>query len=705
MTTRPITPEPTEGSGPKTEGRGVSSRTAAWLAWSMWTLSVAFIAGAPLFDFLTPPRYPGEDDWALLDVFFVALALVYVTVGALVASRRPENPIGWIFCVTGLIANSFQGFALTYAAYALSVTYVSLPGGEYVAWVSQWVGVPVVALATVLLWLLFPGGRLPSRRWWIVVWIAVLGSVMSAAGEALAPGFLEVVSIENPFGIGGAVGDFAGTVGTVGLILFLASMSLAAVSLIVRLVRAQGEERQQLKWFALAAAMMIGGFSAAFLLSFSPLLNEIGWFVGFLGFMLFPVVVGIAILRHHLYEIDIIINRALVYGSLTAIVVGAYVLVVGGLGALLQPRGNLLVSILVVGLVAVLFQPLRARFQRGVNRLMYGERDEPYKVLSRLGRRLEGTLAPDAALKTIVETIAQALKLPYAAITLAQEGTFVTAAEYGTSSGEPLVLPLTYGPETVGQLILNPRAPEGAFTTSDLRALEDLARQVGVTAYAVRLTADLQRSRERLVTAREEERRRLRRELHDGIGPQLAALTLKLETARNKLANDPVADALLSDLAARARSAVVDVRRSVHALRPPALDELGLVPALRETAAQYDQGSFRISVEAPEDLPPLPAAVEVAAYHIAQEAITNVVRHAEARSCLVRLDLDDEVGLLRLEVEDDGRGIGPERGTGVGLSSMRERAEELGGTCEIESVATGGTRVRVELPCVLESVI
>jgi len=384
-------------------------------------------------------------------------------------------------------------------------------------------------------------------------------------------------------------------------------------------------------------------------------------------------------------------------------------MLVGSLSILSQTSigGNLAVSILVIGVIAVLIQPLRSRLQRGVNHLMYGERDEPHKVLSRLGRKLEGTLAPGAALKTTVETIAQALKNPYAAITLTRDGGIATAAEYGSLSSETLVLPLTYGAEAVGQLILGPRAPGEAFTSSDLRLLEDLARQVGVTAYAVRLTADLQRSRERLVTTREEERRRLRRELHDGIGPQLAALTLKLETARNKLAHDPAADALLSDLAERTRSAVVDVRRSVHALRPPALDELGLVPALRETAAQYGQGGLRISVEALEDLPSLPAAVEVAAYHIdyiAQEAMTNAVRHAEAKACVVRLDLDDEAGLLRLEVEDDGCGTGPGRGTGVGLSSMRERAEELGGTCVIGPVATGGTRVRVKLPCASELV-
>jgi hypothetical protein len=197
--------------------------------------------------------------------------------------------------------------------------------------------------------------------------MAVLGSIMLAVGEALAPGLLDVLSIFNPAGISGATGDFVVTLGKVGLFLFLASMLLAALSLVVRLVRARGEERQQLKWFVFAAAMMIGGFSASYLLSFSSRLNEIGWFLGFLGFMLFPVAVGIAILRYHLYDIDIIINRTLVYGSLTAIIVGAYALAVGGLGALLQARGNLLVSILVVGLVAVLFQPLRARFQRGVN--------------------------------------------------------------------------------------------------------------------------------------------------------------------------------------------------------------------------------------------------------------------------------------------------------------------------------------------------
>jgi signal transduction histidine kinase len=200
------------------------------------------------------------------------------------------------------------------------------------------------------------------------------------------------------------------------------------------------------------------------------------------------------------------------------------------------------------------------------------------------------------------------------------------------------------------------------------------------------------------VTAREEERRRLRRDLHDGVGPQLAALTLKIETARNNLSGVPGAGDLLSDLADRARAAVTDVRGAVHDLRPPALDELGLVPALRETAAQYGQGGLNVTVEAPEDLPALPAAVEVAAYRIAQEAMTNAVRHAGARRCAVRFDLEPGAGVLRLEVVDDGGGLAADSSPGVGLASMRERTEELGGTFSVEPVPGGGTRVRADLP-------
>jgi signal transduction histidine kinase len=433
-------------------------------------------------------------------------------------------------------------------------------------------------------------------------------------------------------------------------------------------------------------------------------------------FLLVPLAIGFAVLRYRLWDIDVLINRTLVYGLLTACVIGLYVLVVVGLGTLLSMQGNLLIALLTTGLVAVLFQPLRERLQQAVNRLMFGERDDPYGILLRLGSRLEATLSTDSVLPTIVETVAQALKLPYAAITWGQgaaESAPVVAASYGRA-GEPQALvrvPLVYRQEQVGELWLAPRGPSESLTPADQRLLQDLARQVGVAVHAVRLTADLQRlmgdvqrSRERLVLAREEERRRLRRDLHDGLGPRLAGLTLKLETARNRLGHDPLAETLLSDLIAHTQEAVADIRRLVYALRPPALDELGLIPALQEQVLLYsDQGpnAIHISLEAPEHLPPLPAAVEVAIFRIVQEALTNVVRHSHASRCVVRLALHEHERRLVLEIEDNGRGLAPTQSTGVGLASMRERAEELGGMCEVKQGPTGGTCVCVRLPFVL----
>jgi signal transduction histidine kinase len=478
-------------------------------------------------------------------------------------------------------------------------------------------------------------------------------------------------------------------------------------------------ERQQTKWIVFGMTLGFLADMANLLPPFVvPALRQPGpahvLFMAFsegtlIVFLLLPLAIGFAVLRYRLWDIDVLINRTLVYGLLTACVIGLYVLVVVGLGTLLSMQGNLLIALLTTGLVAVLFQPLRERLQQAVNRLMFGERDDPYRILSRLGSRLEATLTTDSVLPTIVETVAQALKLPYAAITWGQGAAScepMVAASYGRA-GECQALvrvPLVYRQEQVGDLWLAPRGPSESLTPADQRLLHDLARQVGVAVHAVRLTADLQRSRERLVSAREEERRRLRRDLHDGLGPRLAGLTLKLETARNRLSHDPLADTLLSEVIARTQEAVADIRHLVYALRPPALDELGLIAALQEQILQYsDQGSHEIHIdlEAPEYLPPLPAAVEVAIFRIVQEALTNVVRHSQASRCIVRLVLHEQEHLLDLQIEDNGCGLAPTRNTGVGFASMRERAEELGGTCEVKQVPTGGTCVHVRLPSLL----
>lgn len=427
--------------------------------------------------------------------------------------------------------------------------------------------------------------------------------------------------------------------------------------------------------------------------------------MGIIGLVI-PIAIGISIQRYRLWEVDALINRTFVYFSLTIIVAGIYILVVGTLGALFQTEANLFVSLLATGLVAVSFQPLREHLQRGVNRLLYGERDDPYAVLGRLAERLEVVVASESVLPTIVETVAEALKLPYVAIALKKGESLRIEAEYARTPdhGEPAdaeILPLVYQSETIGQLILARRAPDEPFSQVDRHLLETIARQAGIAAYNLRLTQDLRRSRERLVTTREEERRRLRRDLHDGLGPALASMSFKLDAVHNLADRDPDAvRKLVAELKTQMQDALADIRRIAYNLRPPALDELGLTGALKEYIAACNEAQGpQIRLEMPADLPPLPAAVEVAVYRIALEAITNVSRHARARTCCVRLSLS---GDLCLEVTDDGCGIPAAVRAGVGLSSMRERAEELGGKCIIEPLPREGSRVLACLPLSLE---
>jgi signal transduction histidine kinase len=495
-------------------------------------------------------------------------------------------------------------------------------------------------------------------------------------------------------------------------------------------------QRSQIRWIVWGAiAAILGLLLQTLPLTFDPLrvsplafdlagparvlYDFIQYPIGQLLKLLFPISIAFAIRRHRLWNIDILINRALVYGALTTIIIGIYVIVVGVLGTLIQGRGNLLISILATGLVAVLVQPLRDRLQRGVNRMMYGERDDPVTVLSRLGQRLEGTLAPDAVLPSLVETVAQALKLPYVAIEPASQrldsqptpDSLLTSIpsptiSFGNPQPDVIRLPLIYQTETIGQLIVSPRSPGEALSPMDRHLLENIAHQAGMAVHAANLTADLQRSRQHLVTAREEERRRLRRDLHDGLGPNLASQGLKLAAVKQLLEKDPdSAMPLLDQVMAQNKSTVEDVRRLVYGLRPPALDELGLVAAIRDHVAGMDHNSsLQIEITEPVGgLPPLSAAVEVAAYRIALEALTNVIRHAQAQRCVIRFSLDqeDSTRTLQLEIEDNGKGMSVQRWIGVGLRSMRERAEELGGTCLIEPIIERGTRVCVKIPLIL----
>jgi len=359
--------------------------------------------------------------------------------------------------------------------------------------------------------------------------------------------------------------------------------------------------------------------------------------------------------------------------------------------------------------VAVLFQPLRERLQRGVNRFFFGRRDDPLGALSQLGRRLETAISAEMVLPTLVETIAQTLKLPFVAISLRTGETFTRVAQTGVEATDAIEIPLVYQGKTVGQLIAGARGPGESFHQNDKRLLESIAHQAGPAVQSIQLTTALQHSRFQLVTAREEERRRIRRDLHDSLGATLAALHLEAGAIKRSIRNNPdKAEALVDEFRGDLRVTIDDIRRLVYDLRPPTLDQLGLVAAVRAQAAQCSRAGDRspgessdpmlqVRVEAPEELPPLPAAVEVAAYRITQEALTNVLHHSQAHNCLVRLDLADE---LRVEILDDGVGLatGRDRNGGLGMLSMHERAVELGGSCIVELAPGGGTRVLASLP-------
>jgi signal transduction histidine kinase len=614
-------------------------------------------------------------------VMEICFAAVCLTLAAVIFRRRSDERMAlFVALLLVLLGTTFWG-----TTDALSLYH---PAGS---WVSESLDA-VGKMSLFLFFYLFPDGRFVPH-WTRYLALTMIAGVISGI---IFPGTpLAVSNWPVPL-----------------LLLFMLGWLLIGVfAQIYRYRRVSGPvQRQQTKWVLFGFAGALVGFlgviffgEVLFSLAEPGTRGElVGMTIMTLSMLLIPLSIGAAILRHRLFDIDVVINRTLVYGALTACIVGIYVLVVGYLGSLLKTDGNLAISLVATGVVAVLFAPLRERLQLGVNRLMYGERDDPYAAVSRLGERLEATLAPEEVLPRIVETVREALKLPYAAIALPRDGAdFEVAAASGEKPpADLLVLHLSYGGESVGRLLLAPRAPGEGFSSADRSLLDSLARHAGVAVHGVRVMADLRRSRERLVLAREEERRRLRRDLHDELAPTLAALGLSAATVSELIPVDPEGAASANEkLRATIRATVGDVRRLVYDLRPPALDELGLVEAVRERASRYSahEEGFRVKVEAPDELPPLPAAVEVAAYRIVQEALTNVSRHAKARSCTVRLACPNG-RTLEVEVTDDGVGLPDTPEGGVGLSSMRERAVELGGACETMLASPSGTRVFARLP-------
>jgi hypothetical protein len=413
----------------------LSRRSASWLAWGLWLLCVALISFALLFYFLASPT----DTPPALTAFLRVLSLAFPTVGALVASRRPENPIGWIFCGAGLLYG-VQAFASGYADYAL-------PGGELMAWISGWIGVPVLPLAGALLVLLFPNGKLLSRNWQPVVWMAVCGSAMLALGAALGPGYLSFQpTFDNPLGLGGAIGKLvpsessplfdqpslakstdtkinAGVVEIfvrIGFFFVLVSWLFAVAAMITRTDQARGAERQQLKWFVYTVALLVVGFLAA-LLGFGQ--HSVAWNLGIAAFDFLPIAAGIAILRYRLYDIDVVINRTLVYGVLTAalalVYVGSIVLLQGLFRALTGENSQLAVVASTLA-IAALFVPLRRRVQAFIDRRFYRRKYDVAETLQAFNIRLRDDVDLDSVADDLVGVVKETMQPAHVSLWLRQ---------------------------------------------------------------------------------------------------------------------------------------------------------------------------------------------------------------------------------------------------------------------------------------------
>jgi signal transduction histidine kinase len=538
----------------------------------------------------------------------------------------------------------------------------------------------------VFLWLvlaayLVPDGHTLSRRWSRWVQLGLVGVMVFLVGSAGdAEGFRSEHDGTDPpltwlpAPVSGLLG-FAGLLATI-VLFFGAGFAVGA-----RLRRASGAVRLQLLWLVWGATSLpvalVLAWVSHLVLDDNQVVMDLALTLAGLGL---PAAIGIAILRYRLFDIQVVLSRTLTYGVLVASVAALYALLLFGADRLLgDSTAGGLVTVVVV---AVAVHPAYAFLSRRIERWVYGYRSDPAAALRRLSASTD-SVDPLRVVDTITASVAEALKVDHVWV----------ETESGPDDPRVTRVALVHRGEWVGDLAVD--VPPGrTLSTADIALLHDLARQAAVTVRAVQLAAELQASRSRIVTAREEERRRLRRDLHDGLGPSLAGILLRAQAAQSRR-DDEERDAILTEIREETRAAITEVRRVVDDLRPPAIDEVGLVGAIRQRAAALATEALVYEVDGPDRLPPLPAAVEVAAYRIASEAMTNVARHSGASRCRVDLELGRSLGLT---VTDNGRGGAGATGSGVGWTSMTERASELGGSCTIAGRADGGLVVRAVLP-------
>ncbi|MEO8898766.1 MAG: sensor histidine kinase [Candidatus Dormibacter sp.] len=698
-------------------------RTTA-LAVGLGALAIVAAAATASLAFLNRATLPNLD---AADPTSIIIPTGLAVLGVLVASRRPHNPTGWLFLFIA-VAGGVQGVEDQYVRFALLTHGGHLPMVVWVGWLNSWstlVIFPTGGLALLLL--LLPDGRLPSRRWRPVVAVALGLTFLVTVLTALTPGPLAPSSNGvnyptpmNPLGLallrgiyttGNSTTVISSVLWFVGLIVLL----VAAAAPFVRMRRSTGDQRQQLRWIAWAVLCTVIALVPFSFLAGSVLPDwsfDIPLLLGF-GVAL-PLAAGIAIFKYRLYDIDIVISRTLVYGSLAVFITAVYVGIAVGIGAAIGGGGkpNLGLSILATAIVAVGFQPVRERVQRVANRLVYGKRATPYEVLSQFSERVAESYATDEVMPRMARVLAEGTGAQRADVWVRAGTTWHNAAVWPADAGLAGSVPASNGSlplldgvnrmvevrhqgEVLGALSVTKRSGE-QLTPVEENLLSHLAGQAGLVLKNVGLTADLQArleelraSRQRLVTAQDEERRRLERNLHDGAQQHLVALKVKLGLAEMLMGRDPdKARLTLVQLKADADDALDTLRDLARGIYPPLLAEKGLAAALK---SQVRKATLPVAVEA-AGVGRYSQDVEAAVYFSVLEALQNVQKYAAATR--VRIRLRAEAGELRFSVDDDGRGFATAAARkGSGLINMADRLEALGGQLQVTSTIGTGTSV------------
>jgi len=653
------------------------------------------------------------------DFLLLASTLVQLGVAAIVGLRRPGHPVGWLLLAS--ITASLVDTALlqTFVIYSIDITHRAVPGGDLAGTFEQMMWLPYVVPLAVFLPLVFPSGTLLSRRWRPVLWVAgaalvvgfIAGDVApSLQSDNLLPGVRQV-AVPAPLA---QVADFL----KFSIIVLPPCVLAGVVAMVLRYRRGSADERHQLKWLIAAVTVYLIGFVASSVPSLAG--YRVAWLqdVALVGLALIPIAAAVAVLKYRLYDIDLVISRALVYGSLAVFITAVYVGIVVGLGMLVGSGGrpNLLLSIVATAVVAVAFQPVRERLQKVANRLVYGRRATPYEVLSEFSQRVAESYAGEQVLDRMAQVLAEGTGAQAAAVWLRSGVLLRRAATWPVGNNGHVLAPL----ELVGQLLPNIPLSDrsvavrhqgqllGALTvikrTGEVltpieeKLLRDLAHQAGLVLKNVGLTADLQvrledlrASRQRLVAAQDQERRRLERNLHDGAQQHLVALKVKLGLVEMMAMKNPArAKALLGELKADADEALETLRDLARGIYPPLLSEQGLAAALQ---GQARKATVPVTVEA-RGIARYGQEVEAAVYFCCLEALQNVQKYAQASGATVRLQDGD--GQVVFEVLDDGVGFDVDKvARGSGLQNMHDRLEALGGAVTLRSrpgaTAVGGT--------------